>query len=1175
MDGRPSKKRRLSPPSETLANGSGSEASFDFDTEANHSSQRQNGSAASLTNGSLSQTNSADEDKSCVSDSGDGDSDGSAEEPLSEEDSHPLPDSLRSTFQMQCDELVDNISPQHITEERRVQKLIATIKRVLEQAPAHKPLPVAQATSRFSRSHKVKIPFSRPRPSGEAKYQLGYSKPVDTTVVGSHALRTSVTLEKKRYVDLAVAMPPDLFSEKDYLNHRYFHKRSYYLACIAAAIENSHEIDCKLFYEFEHGNQLKPVLRLQMSKDDQDFEVKLEVRVILAFPENTFPGQKLLPHRNCVRPKDRDDKEDTQLPPTPFYNASIRSDASIIALQSLCQTARSTCPGYRKACLLGRVWLRQRGFSSSIQGGGIGNFEWSAMLALFLLRNIGADTRPLLMQSYSSVQLFRALLQFLFNRNLVNRPLILGATMKELTSPDGGPILLDAANSFNLLFKMSPWSYDLLRWEAYATTKNLQSKSAGQFDETFIVKVDDQLMRFDFLFRMPLKQLGLLKSVDVEDGLREKTNRVLEVLSKGLGNRVKSIVPILPPSKPWNLQVEPPTMFGDGFMTIGVTGDVANIFRTVDRGPYAEEKAEGEEFRKFWGQKSELRRFKDGQIQEAVVWTSSRPLDLFQEIVTFLMRTHFVEQAGQTVQAVDPNLEYVWPGFNPSSGSLEAPQEQYKSLERDLRRLEGLPLHISRIRPAHPLLSCDAIEDNYPHSRKSADVVIDFEGSARWPEDLTAIQMTKIAFLVRVGELLEQSVPTVRARVGLENETSNVVYNAFLEVQYASSDISFHLRIHHEHEKRLTDGLLNSKFISPAERQVAAAALAYNKRTFEKRPIHTQAMQIMCARHPMLSPTIRLTKRWFNTQLLGLYFPAELIEIFVVRSFIHHQPWLSPPSSPVTGLFRTLLFLSMWDWQTDPLVVDFSLAMTSEDHKAINTRFDAWRKLDPHLNRVAMFVATNFDGDGSTWTEFRPSKTITARMTALAKAAVNAVRSRGLDLRLGVLFKPSLKDYDFVIHLQSHFVPGNRTASKSKYKNLRQSSASGASIDGSDRETIVHGYIAELQSLYGNDDGDPTMMLFYDTARGRYIAGVWGPHASTTNGKKWKINLGCSTVPTSKTSAEAQHNGNEDRQEQEQDNLQARYVVNKPAILAEAARLGSDMIQSVQVLKADDTAWLA
>ena len=54
--------------------------------------------------------------------------------------------------------------------------------------------------------------------------------------------------------------------EKDYLNHRYFHKRSYYLACIAAAIEKSNEVDCKLVYEFEHGNQLKPVLRLQMSK---------------------------------------------------------------------------------------------------------------------------------------------------------------------------------------------------------------------------------------------------------------------------------------------------------------------------------------------------------------------------------------------------------------------------------------------------------------------------------------------------------------------------------------------------------------------------------------------------------------------------------------------------------------------------------------------------------------------------------------------------------------------------------------------------------------------------------------------------------------------------------------------------------------------------------------------
>ena len=197
----------------------GSEASFDFDVE-------QNDSATSPTNGTLSQTNGAGNDHSDGSDSGDGDS---ADDALSEEDSQPLPDSLRSAFQMQCDELVDNISPQHTAEEKRAQKLIATIKRVIGETPAHEPLPVrqpglssgyektltqsqvAQAISRFSKSHKVKIPFSRPRPAGDAKYSLGYSKPVDISVVGSHAIRTTVTLDNTRCIDLAVSMPPVRF----------------------------------------------------------------------------------------------------------------------------------------------------------------------------------------------------------------------------------------------------------------------------------------------------------------------------------------------------------------------------------------------------------------------------------------------------------------------------------------------------------------------------------------------------------------------------------------------------------------------------------------------------------------------------------------------------------------------------------------------------------------------------------------------------------------------------------------------------------------------------------------------------------------------------------------------------------------------------------------------------
>lgn len=45
-----------------------------------------------------------------------------------------------------------------------------------------------------------------------------------------------------------------LFQEKDYLNGRYFHKRSFYLATIAAAIQKSKSLKVDVSYESSQGD---------------------------------------------------------------------------------------------------------------------------------------------------------------------------------------------------------------------------------------------------------------------------------------------------------------------------------------------------------------------------------------------------------------------------------------------------------------------------------------------------------------------------------------------------------------------------------------------------------------------------------------------------------------------------------------------------------------------------------------------------------------------------------------------------------------------------------------------------------------------------------------------------------------------------------------------------------
>ena len=61
-------------------------------------------------------------------------------------------------------------------------------------------------------------------------------------------------------VDMVVQMPSFIFQEKDYLNYRYFYKRSYYLACIAAGLEDPIHDEFALQFDYLNENSLHPIL---------------------------------------------------------------------------------------------------------------------------------------------------------------------------------------------------------------------------------------------------------------------------------------------------------------------------------------------------------------------------------------------------------------------------------------------------------------------------------------------------------------------------------------------------------------------------------------------------------------------------------------------------------------------------------------------------------------------------------------------------------------------------------------------------------------------------------------------------------------------------------------------------------------------------------------------------
>ena len=246
----------------------------------------------------------------------------------------------------------------------------------------------------------------------------------------------------------------------------------------------------------------------------------------------------------------------------------------------------------------------------------------------------------------------------------------------------------------------------------------------------------------------------------------------------------------------------------------------------------------------------------------------------------------------------------------------------------------------------------------------------------------------------------------------------------------------------------------------------------------------------------------------------------------------------------MAGFLRTMHLIAGWDWRLEPLIVDFNGEMNNEDIDAIKLRFKAWRKIDPAMNRVVLFTASNIDKDGITWTDSGPSKVVAARFTGLAKAACKLVADQGFDLQPEALFAPSIEDYDFVIYLNPE-VTGSKlsaeTMAQSVFKNLHTQTLEDKSFfDYNPSQS----YLNELKSLYESN------ILFFHGGRGcSVIGGLWNPQ---TGPRPWKINLQYSTIPLLR----AKH---------DEDGAQVR--LNKSATLHDISRLGADMIQRIEIKK--------
>jgi len=915
--------------------------------------------------------------------------------------------------------------------------------------------------------------------------ELEFKPPERLELVGSFLLRT--LCQPHLNVDVAVQMPSECFHPRDFLNYRYFDRRAMYLSVLAKSLEG-HESVKSVSLEGFNGDRTKPVLLITPAiKGKNKLCSKFTIRILPYVDASIFPAAKLLPNRNNVRPLDESAEE--AAPCTPQHNNAIVEDMRLVENLRFLHGHLSTNPRLAECAILFKVWLRQRGLSTV--SGGLNGFVLT-MLLVHLIQSRKAN------REMSAYQLLRVALEFLRTADFSGK----GVAMMAEERPDMAAfsstfpaVFLDPSGRLNLMSRLTAAMAWDLRHEAGLTLGYLNDRATDAFNLVFMSNISPTA-KFDEVLSVEMPPLDVSLGIEELEDRRAQRLQLEDLLCQGLGDRVHLVRTVDDNAGTrWELDEEVPE---EAHVTVGLLLDSENHSRLVDKGPSADDKAASTSFRQFWGEKSELRRFKDGAIVEAVVWEESKGAGhlIPHHVIRHVLERHMaiekdsVQFSGASVHEVLATKGKKKSAQISNAASLRA-VAAFEEVAKELKNLPNMPLEVTEITPVSSAFRYTDVFPPLPHQlakgaeqAKNSDQhsrvvpvlegIISFETSSKWSEDIGAVQHLKAGFYAHMAAALQKSK------------------------KYACKVSENWLRV-------ICDGFVYQFKIAYA-REVALypkgapEALAVEIE-YVMRPLHHRILHGLQMKHPMFGPTVRLAQRWMHCHLFSRKYQEEMIELIVAYIFSSPGPYETPVSA-TAGFIRFLKLVATFDWASNALVVDPNSDLKTAEINDIQKNVEAMVEAG---TKPTVFIATGQDKDKSVWT-VGITKQLWGRVVAYAKKGVlmlnqpppgqPSVFSASQTTR--VLFQNDLTDFDVAIHLNRSNIPnwsqalhGSSKApprgklSLSQYKNL-QIDMDGLLV-GFDP---VGNYVKALEENFGD-----LAMFFYDQLGGDVVAIVWKPTA--------------------------------------------------------------------------------
>ncbi|XP_029019148.2 nucleolar protein 6 [Betta splendens] len=1008
-----------------------------------------------------------------------------------------------SLLKMQMEELLKEVA----LSERRKQQIDAFVETVTKLLQAVPDSPKVEMSDLSWLSGAVKVPFIMLPKSTKGKFNM--APPASIDLIGSYPLGTCI--KPHIVVDLAVTIPSDVLQQKDDINQRYPRKRALYLAGLAQHLVSSSEIGT-MRYSCLHGNRLRPVLLLTPPNSS------LTLRVHACPPPGFFKPMRFHPQKNNVRTEWYTGQETSQSessqPSTPHYNSSLLGDLLPRAHLQFLTAVGSQCSAFADGVALLKVWLRQRELN---QGTGSFNGFLAAMLLAYLL------TTHRISNTMTAYQLLRNSLNFLASTDLTVNGITL-AKNPDSTAPSLSAfhsafqvVFLDPSGHLNMCAEMTACTYKQLQHEASLSMQFWDNPTVDGFHALLMtpkpmIRTSDHVFQLCDLVKLhsSCKKLNLLSELMDHSGdyVHTALPVILSLLQQGLGQRICLLTHSLSAAPEWSVASNPPKYKDQPPLSFGLLLKPEMAASVLERGPPADS-PQAAEFRQLWGSRSELRRFKDGAITEAVLWDAKSMCQkrlVPRQIITHLLQLHAAIPAS-CVRYVAAMLDDVISTGRevPSTGEEEslAVVQSYDDLSRKLWRMEDLPLSITSVQGAHPALrytqvfpplplnldysffdrekTCGSL---VPKEKKPCPpyitpitVICHMEGSGKWPQDHLAIQHIRAAFHIKLGELLKKH----------HNYTCRPC-PTHLDVW--KDGFIFRIQVAYHREPQVLRESVNAQGLLVVRDNEEARAV--EMATIHK-PLLTSTLHGLQQQHPCFGAVCRLAKRWLGAQLFSDDIREDTADLLVTSLFLQPAPF-TPPGSPQVGFLRFLHLLASFDWRNNPLIVNLNNQLTAADYTEIKNDFMASRESLP-----GMFIATPKDKKMSLWTKRAPSIQMLQRVVIVAAESLKVLEQQLMDgsqmQDVRVALRPPLDVYDVLIHLIPKQVPLLKQAVDPPAVTFSQGVFPGGGFKSGGALPVIDYnpvslYLAELRDAFGD-----LALFFCDPYGGTVIAVLWKPKA--------------------------------------------------------------------------------